>query len=176
MEGEASRSGRRPAMERVLIGVSSQLNNMAMLVISLMMLHVTADVASKYLFNAPIEGTLETVSLYYMVAVVFFPLAYSTHEGGQIRVELFTRNLSPRRQLYLDGFVSVFGFLYMALFAWQTCEEAISRTRSSEVRETAVSMIAVWPSRWILPISFVVMGLYFLCKGIEDIRRARAAS
>ncbi len=41
-----------------------------------MMFHIVADVFAKYAFNSPIEGTIETVAGYYMVAVVFFPFAY----------------------------------------------------------------------------------------------------
>ena len=40
-----------------------------------MMLHVTADVLGKVLFNHPINRTLEVVTYYYMVGCVFLPLA-----------------------------------------------------------------------------------------------------
>ena len=64
--------------------------------IILLMLHVVADVMGRELFRFPLEGTLEIVSFYYMVAVTFFPLAYVCHNEGHISVELFTKNL-PRR-------------------------------------------------------------------------------
>ena len=41
----------------------------------LMMLHIAAEVVARYIFNSPLHGTVEIVSAYYMVAVVFFPVA-----------------------------------------------------------------------------------------------------
>src|ERR1043165_5059975 len=41
----------------------------------LMMIHVTADVAMRTLFNSPIEGTTEVVAAYSMVIVAYLPLA-----------------------------------------------------------------------------------------------------
>lgn len=175
MTETTARSGPEPAVGKVIFGISRQFNNLAMILITVMMVHICADVAGKYLFNAPIDGTLETVSLYYMVAVVFFPLAYATQNGGQIMVELFTRKLSERARRYLDGGVAIFGFLYMSLFAWETGIEAVHRTQSGEIRETAQSLIIVWPSRWILPLSFALMAAYLLYEGIQQIRQARLA-
>ena len=42
----------------------------------LMMLHVTADVTSRTLFNRPLEGTTEIVAVYYMVMVAYLPWAW----------------------------------------------------------------------------------------------------
>jgi TRAP-type C4-dicarboxylate transport system permease small subunit len=157
-------------LKRLAVGAGRQLNNVAMVLISVMMLHITLDVVGKYLFNAPIEGTLETVALYYMVAIVFLPLAYSTHSGGQIVVELFTRNLSDRTVQSIDGAIGLFAFAFLGLFAWQTGLEAVARTDSGEVRETATSVISIWPSRWLPVIGYGTMALYFLVRGIEDLR------
>jgi TRAP-type C4-dicarboxylate transport system permease small subunit len=157
-------------LKRLAVGAGRQLNNVAMVLISIMMLHITCDVAGKFLLNAPIEGTLETVALYYMVAIVFLPLAYSTHSGGQIVVELFTRNLSERAVQRIDGVIGLFAFAFLLLFAWQTGLEAVARTESGEVRETATSVLSIWPSRWLPVIGYATMALYFLVSGIEDLR------
>ncbi|MGE0626998.1 MAG: TRAP transporter small permease subunit [Hyphomicrobiaceae bacterium] len=162
---------RTPAVtERLIVGASRQLNNLAMVLISIMMLHITFDVLGKYLFNAPIEGTLETVALYYMVAIVFLPLAYSTHAGGQIVVELFTQGLSTRTVQKIDGLVGIFAFAFMTLFAWQTGLEALAKTASGEVRETATSVISIWPSRWLPVVGYGVMAIYFLHQGVQLLR------
>jgi TRAP-type C4-dicarboxylate transport system permease small subunit len=156
-------------VKRLVVGASRQLNNVAMVLISIMMLHISLDVAGKFLLNAPIEGTLETVALYYMVAIVFLPLAYSTHSGGQIVVELFTRNLSKRSVQIIDGAIGLFAFAFLVLFAWQTGLEAVAKTESGEVRETATSVISIWPSRWLPVLGYGMMAVYFLIRGIEDL-------
>ena len=98
-------------------------------VIILLMLHITADVAGKYFFNRPIIGTLEIVSRYYMVAVVFLPLAYVQIRRQHLTVEMFTMGLSKRRLAGLDGAVSLVGLVYVALLTWLVYGHAVSATR-----------------------------------------------
>ena len=136
----------------------------------MMMFHIVLDVFAKYLFNSPIEGTIETVAGYYMVAIVFFPFAYVAYTEGHIIVELFTRGMSARRLLRLDGIVAIATFLYMSLFAWMTVEEAIARTLQLEIWETGTTMIPIWPSRWFIPIGCGVMAAYVLYRLIRDLR------
>jgi len=136
----------------------------------LMMFHIVADVLMKYFFNSPLEGTIETVAGYYMVAVVFLPFAYVAYTEGQIIVELFTRGLTPRNQLRLDGFIGIATFVYMAVFTWQTFEEAIVRTAQLEIWETGTSEIPIWPSRWTITIGCGVMAAYVLYRLIRDLR------
>ena len=63
------------AIDRMIDLLSFVFMAIAAIALTLMMGHVTVDVAGKYLLNAPVPVTLEMVSNYYMVAVVFLPLA-----------------------------------------------------------------------------------------------------
>lgn len=145
------------------------------LVIVVMMLHISADVFFKYFLNAPIAGTLEIVSAYYMVAVVFLPLAYVTRTEGHITVELFTRNLPASKRAGLEAVIGVVGFVYMATFTWQTAISALNSTAINEGWETADDIITVWPSRWLLPIGCALMTVYLLQRCVTDFCSARAA-
>ena len=137
----------------------------------LMMLHVTIDVAAKYLFNHPLEGTIEIVSGYYMVAVSFLPLAYIAKHEGHIIVELFTRGLSPRGALRLDGVVNILTFLYLGLFTWKTTTAAIEQTAVGELWETATGFVHMWPSRWVLPAGCLLMTIYVAVRISRDLSR-----
>jgi TRAP-type C4-dicarboxylate transport system permease small subunit len=142
----------------------------ASVVTVVMMFHIVADVFAKYAFNSPIEGTIETVAGYYMVAVVFFPFAYVACTEGHIIVELFTRGMSKRKLMRLDGIIAIATFLYMAVFTWKTVEEAILRTEQLEIWETGTSMIPIWPSRWLIPIGCGVMAVYVVYRLVRDLR------
>ena len=54
-----------------------------------MMGHVVLDVFLKFAFNAPLIGTLETVSYYYMVGAVFLPLGAVELKKEHVHVDLF---------------------------------------------------------------------------------------
>ena len=126
----------------------------------LMMLHIVADVATKYLFNDPIDGTTEIVAAYYMVAVVFLPLAYVTFAEGHLIVELFTARMRGRPLAALVGCAGLVTLAYLLFFIWFTGVEAVRRTREGEAWETSVDLVAVWPSRWFLTVGLAAMALY----------------
>lgn len=153
---------------------SRDLSNLFLVVacigVALMMLHVVADVAGKFFFNFPVEGTVETVEIYYMVMVVFLPFAYVTRTTGQIEVELFTRNFRGRRLVILEVFVGVIILVYIILMTWKTGEDAIDKTLLGEIREAGVSFLLAWPSRWLPAIGSGVMTLVVLVRLIDDIR------
>ena len=71
------------------------------ILIILMMIHVAVDVFCRIVLNAPLYGTLEIVAGYYMVAVVFLPLAYVSGGEGHIFIELFTSKLPFCREEFL---------------------------------------------------------------------------
>ena len=138
----------------------------------MMMTHITVDVIGRVVFNHPLDGTIEMVSGYYMVAVAFLPLAYISRHEGQIIVELFTRGLTGRKLVRLEILVNIVTIAYLGVFAWMTGTMAVEQTVEGEVWETATGFLDVWPSRWVLPLSIVVMALYLLFRIIVDLRKA----
>lgn len=137
-----------------------------------MMLHIAAEVIARVVFNNPLEGTTEIVAGYYMVAVVFLPLAWVARQDDHIFVELFTRRLKPRTVLRLDVFAGLMTLAYIAFFTWQTGAKALEETMAGEVWETASGYLAIWPSRWLLPVAGLLMTLYVLLRVLRDGLRA----
>ena len=157
-------------LEKLIDSPSNWLIAVAGVSTMIMMLHVTTDIVTKFLFNYQIEGTIEFVASYNMVIIVFLPLAYVAAHEGHIIVELFTRSL-PRPTLgKLDGAMGIITFLFMILFTWLTAEEAIVRTIEGEVELTGDDVLMIWPSRWLLPIGCGVMAAYVLVRLVKDFR------
>lgn len=152
------------------------LTMVAGLIVLLMMLQIVADVAGRMIFNHPIDGTTEIVSGYYMVAVIFFPLAYVAHNDGHITVELFTRHLPERRLAGLEAVIGVVCLLFTIWFAWESVSTAWLSTQHNEQWETSQGLVTIWPSRWFLPIGLGMMGIYILLRLIADIRKAMGRS
>ncbi len=137
----------------------------------LMMLHITADVFMRQVFNAPITGTFEIAANYYMVPVMYLPLAYVSLTEGQIIVELFTRGLGEKTLLKWDAVVHGITIVYVLIFTFYTGDMAIEQTISGEVMEVGDDFMDVWPSRWMLPIAFGMMALYHIVRVRQEIRR-----
>lgn len=119
--------------------------------LTLMMLHVSADVVMKYLFNAPIIGTLETVSYYYMVSIVFLPLAMIELRQEHVVVDLLFRRFSKSLQIAVYLFGAALALIYFGMLTYQTFLDAM---KASAEKETVMAnfLFYVWPSRWGLPI------------------------
>jgi TRAP-type C4-dicarboxylate transport system permease small subunit len=158
------------APSRIIGSISRYLAFAGGIAMVAMMLHIVTDVAMKYFLNDPIDGTTEIVAAYYMVATVFLPLAYVAATEGHLIVELFTSRLSARPLKYLTvatGFVTL---AYLAFLVYYTYEEAVDKTSSGEAWETSVNLVAVWPSRWLLPVGLAAMGLVILAQTIRTLR------
>lgn len=123
----------------------------------LMMLHVTADVALKYLFSSPIPGTLEIVSAYYMVAGVFLPLAAVELIRASIAVDIGFMLMPRAMKIACMGLVLAGSTIVYGVLAWTSWGDALHSFRINEIMMGTV-FISVWPSRLILPISFGLAG------------------
>ena len=137
----------------------------------LMMVHVTVDVAGRYLFNRPLDGTTEIVAAYYMVLVAYCPWAFIASRDEHIVAGMFRRIGSPRFDFWLDVAVKAFTAVCVAVFTYQTFWAALRQTRAGEVWIAGTMYLPVWPSRWVLPVSGLFMVLYLVLRVVSDVDR-----
>lgn len=142
----------------------------AVIALTLMMGHVTVDVIGKYVFNAPIPVTLEMVSNYYMVAVVFLPLAAVEKVNGHIFVELIYSMLPRVGRRVLDvvahGLALSFFFMLMR-YSWVTA------MRKFEVGEFIMGTypVLVWPGRFLVPLGCGLIAALLVLRFVRAVIR-----
>lgn len=158
------------ALERLMERFSQALLWVAGGAITLMMLHVAADIVGKTVFNQPVTATLEIVAWYYMVATVFLPVAYIQFHKKHLMVELFTRTMQPRALAKLEGFIALLGAVYVGILFWLTLEQAITSMVRNEVQDVTYFDLPVWPSRWCLPVAVGAMTIIMVLQAIRDFR------
>lgn len=168
-------------MKRLLDLVVNAAAFIAALATIVMMLHVTADVAARNFFNAPLVGTLEIAANYHMAALAFLPLALIAREKGHIIVELFTTWMNPNPRAILDGVVGIVTAIYVGVFTWKALGVAIEKTEIRDAKEAGFGFIEVWPARWLVFVGFGLMAFYIVYYVINDLRdglsgKARATS
>lgn len=125
--------------------------------IILMMLHVTADVTMRFLFNMPLPGTITIVAHYYMIVVVFIGLGVAERQSAHISVEVVTDLLPKAAQgviAVLAGLVTAGAFGLLMVRGWK---EAMSKTAIGASIEQGSDMIPVWQSYWVLPLGAGLM-------------------
>jgi TRAP-type C4-dicarboxylate transport system permease small subunit len=137
----------------------------------LMMVHVSVDVASRYLFNHPFAGTTEMVAAYYMVWAAYLPWAWLASGDTHIVAGFFKRIGTPRFEFWLEIAVKLLTIVYLTAFVYQTFLQALRQTRTGEVWLAGTSYLPVWPSRWVLPCAGVLMLVHLLLRVVADIAR-----
>lgn len=122
-------------------------------------IHIFADTIATKFFHQPINGTHVVVTRYYMVTLVFLPLAYAELNGSHITADLFYSALPPGGQKIISFLNQLLLVLFLALFTWQVTLKAISQTRRGEVQIFDGVHFLIWPSRWILVLGIGAMML-----------------
>lgn len=128
----------------------------------LMMVLVILDVSLKYLFNAPVPGTLEMVSFYAMATCAFLPFAYVQKTNHHIVMTLATERMRPKSLRILLAVVHMVSAAYLFLFAWASGVEAIHMSTVGESTSAIHFDILIWPARWCVPVSTFLMGCWML--------------
>ncbi|MGE5146582.1 MAG: TRAP transporter small permease [Candidatus Eiseniibacteriota bacterium] len=144
--------------------------------IGLMAVHVALDVTLRYAFNEPLPGTVSFVSYYYMVAVIFAPLAFVQSRREHFFAEIVTRHWSERTVRILDAICLVVTGLVLFFLTWRTGAYALTFTKAGASVETGFFTIPTWPSRWFVPVGLGLMALYATLQAVRlalpDERRA----
>jgi len=129
----------------------------------LMMVNITLDVAGSKLFGIGAPSTLELVSYYYMIAVVFLPLAEIEMRREYLIVDLFV-DIAPTwlwrcsEVLRTAATITALSFL-----AWLTLGSALKSYQTGELILSA-HVIHIWPTRFILPVAFAAAALVAACE------------
>lgn len=124
------------------------------------MVLVVANVLLRYLFNAPIAGTLELTEGA-LPLIIFLSLAMTQYEGGHIKVILLTRNLSDKLQRALVVFAMLAG---ATLFAWASYAGWISAGKSFAIGEIERGSIRypLWPVKGAIALGMTLLAVQFL--------------
>lgn len=136
---------------KLLSGVTRIASLLSTICIVVMMLHVTADVIGRYVFNAPLPGTIVVVGHYYMIIVVFVALGVAEEKRAHISVEFLTDLLPNRAQIWVVVFGGLVTLAVFSLLAYSGYIQAVKKTKSGASMEQGSDLIAIWPSYWAIP-------------------------
>ena len=138
----------------------------------LLVLHVSADVILRNVFDYPIAGTIEVVSMVYMIGICFLPLALADVQDAHISVEVLSELMPPGVVRWLIMAGTALGVVVMGMLCWRTWLEAMTQMNKGTVMIVAGrDPIITWPSYFILPLGFGLSALVCAYKLIFQILR-----
>jgi len=157
------------AMETVIarLGwVSRIITYVATTLAALMMVHVTLDVVLSQFVAEPLPGTVDYVSYYYMVGLVFLPLPFVEFTNEHIKVDLIHDLIPAAGRTVLDMLALALSAMFYGLLTWQTWIDAVEKYTVGE-KSMGMAAVTVWPGRFFLPIGAGLMVLLLLAKLIQ---------
>jgi C4-dicarboxylate transporter, DctM subunit len=136
---------------------------------------ICADVAGRYLFDAPIQGAAEIVG-FSVVAALFLAFPNTLHVGRFTRVGLLIERLEARRPgaaALLTALFHLVGAAAFGLIAWGTWPRFQSAWTSDEITGTpGVFTFPVWPFFGVIVFGAAATCVEFLLQFIPAARRA----
>jgi TRAP-type C4-dicarboxylate transport system permease small subunit len=138
-----------------LLTIESWAAAIAGLGVLIMMLIGGLDVILTKFFSWPIPGAYEITETL-MVATVFLALALSQREKRQIRVELFTEKLGPRKRLVLDSLAESCSLVMYGLIALYGVQAAWESVQVGEY-SSGLIRLPIWPAKVALALGALMM-------------------
>jgi TRAP-type transport system small permease protein len=146
--------------------VSSVVNVIGMVAMTLMMVFVALDVTLRKLANMPILGSIE-ITQFMLAICVSFGLAKCTIDKGHVTIDLLVARLTPRAKALL-GIVT--GFLALGsclLVTWQLFNYIFIIKEVNNV--SSVLKIPMWPFVALVTFGFVLFCLVLFVNFLEYI-------
>lgn len=156
---------KRSIGEKVLFAMSV-IAGIAMFAI---MLHTLANVAGRFLFNAPVANTIEIVSYWYMPILAYFGFVLAKVAKQSIDAPIVFDNLTWGNRRILVIAACVIATLFCALAAYYTLTgDAIHGMQTGKT--AGVSSVVIWPVLFIPPIIFAVLTAMYIWEAVQAAR------
>jgi TRAP-type C4-dicarboxylate transport system permease small subunit len=152
------------AFDRHLGGLTRALCLVGGLAVIFIMLVTVADVAMRYLFNAPIKGTLDLTQMA-MVVTVFCAIAYAGWTGRHIVVDMIPPVFPPAVERVWIALIDLIGAAFMLGVAWQSVLATIDYAKTREVSFTL--HIPLYPFLAVVGVGALVYGAVLLVLAIR---------
>lgn len=149
------------SLERMLTRFNFSVAAVCGVILFLFMLMVVGDVTGRYVFLAPIEGTLE-IGQNVLAFVVFMSWAAVEANNQHIRVLIGLDRFPPRVRVWFEIFVAVLGLVVILPIAWYSFGFMVDSIR---ILETGLGgKVVLFPGKVGLFLGTCFFSLQFLVK------------
>lgn len=154
-------------MTQVIKTVNRSLHYVAGALIIFVMGFTVYNVLGRWLFGAPLRGTVELTQIA-MIGIVYLGLAYAQHQNNHIAVDLLYLRLGRRGRLVLDVFSTALSMVVLALVAWRLYDYAAVLDAGG--RTTASRSIPLYPFAYVAIVGLLAFILSYASTLIEHLR------
>ena len=132
---------------------------------------VVADVIGRVVFNSPVKGTPEIVSMT-IVVICFLQASYAIRSGGMLRVDAVTDVLPTRVRAALAVFGCLLGALFFAVILYGGVDPLLHSWRSGEYEGEGALRVPTWPARATVLIGSALAMLDYVLLALAQVKAA----
>jgi TRAP-type C4-dicarboxylate transport system permease small subunit len=162
-----------PKRAGVFESVISGMNSIGTLWVFVLLIIINLDIFGKFLFNLPLRGVPEIVSLS-IVALVFLQIAHTLKVGRLTRSETvlnFLKAKAPKLAYFLEGVIHLVGMLTFAIIFWGSISLFTKSWKIDEyVGAEGDFMAPVWPVKLIILIGSAAAIIQFFLLALENFK------
>ena len=122
---------------------------------------VVADVIGRVVFNSPVKGTPEIVSMS-IVIICFLLAGYSVHSGSMLQADILVGLFKTRGPLISALLSGVLGAVFFGLIVWGSYEPTLHAWNSGEFEGEGALRIPVWPARVAVMLGSLLVTIIYL--------------
>ena len=123
---------------------------------------VVADVLGRVIFNHPVQGTPEIISLS-IVIVCYLQTGFAIRSGGMLRVEAITAHLPQWANTILVAVGGLLGVIFFSVILFGSIEGAMYAWESDEFEGEGALRVPVWPAKFVIVIGCALATInYFI--------------
>ena len=137
----------------------------AAIIIFLLGFLVCADIFGRAIFNSPVKGTPEIVSMS-IVIICFLLAGYSVHSGAMLQTDVLIGAMGRRGPNIATLMSGVLGFLFFALIVWGSYEPALHAWNSGEFEGEGALRVPVWPARFVVMFGALLVALTYFGQAV----------
>jgi TRAP-type C4-dicarboxylate transport system permease small subunit len=154
---------------RGLEAVETGLNLLSAAMLFFLMFYVTAEVAMRYLFNAPLPGHLEATQLL-IAPAVFLALSWVQARRGHVGMDLLHERLRPRGRAVVDCITLSLALATFLTIVWFSWASTWSAWEIDDVTPTA--NLRTWWSKAAVPLGAGLLCVRLLMQLVESVATA----
>jgi TRAP-type mannitol/chloroaromatic compound transport system permease small subunit len=147
-----------PLLVRVIDRLTDLFAVLASAGVVLLVLNIVVDVVGRLLFNAPMPGTIERTTYWWMPTLAVLAFAFAEKRQEHIKVTILLDALPMRMRQMVEG---VFGLLATALLialVYYTWHDALRSYNFQEVTASSPP-VSVWPFRFVAVAGMAMIAL-----------------
>lgn len=134
---------------------------------------VVADVLGRVVFNTPIKGTPEIVSMS-IVIICFLQAGFAIRSGGMLNVDVLVKRLSPGMQSWMVAAGALLGAALFGFLCYSSLEGAAHAWNSNEFEGEGALRVPAWPTRFVMVLGTGLAATSYLLGLVENVRLALA--